>query len=223
MGSFTIGLDLGQSRDYSAAVVTERVLMPSGRYVGWRDEYGRVATGPQPVEHFQVRHAQRWQLGTPYPAIVEAVGELLGTEPLGEAILVLDATGVGRGVVDMFNEAYHAGKLGRWWPVPITITGGQEAHGLNVPKQDLVAALQAPLQLGRLKVAKGLPAGDLLEKELLAFRAKITSAGNATYEAERERDHDDLVIALALSVWRENHYVEPRWVEPGPEDAPMAG
>jgi len=35
----------------------------------------------------------------------------------------------------------------------------------------------------------------------LSFRAKITTRGNDTYEVWCEGDHDDMVLALALSCW----------------------
>src|SRR5262249_20623470 len=41
----------------------------------------------------------------------------------------------------------------------------------------------------------------ILAKEMQAFRVKITTTGNETFEAWRERDHDDLVLAVALAAW----------------------
>jgi hypothetical protein len=41
----------------------------------------------------------------------------------------------------------------------------------------------------------------VIEAELRAFRVKLTPAGNDTFESARERDHDDLVLAMALAVW----------------------
>lgn len=37
-----------------------------------------------------------------------------------------------------------------------------------------------------------------------------TATGNLSFEAEREADHDDLVIALALAVWFPHPWGEPR-------------
>ncbi len=69
------------------------------------------------------------------------------------------------------------------------------------PKRDLVAKVQSLLQTGALKIAETLALADVLTSELLAFRAKISRAGRDTYEAWRESDHDDLVLALALACW----------------------
>ncbi len=38
-------------------------------------------------------------------------------------------------------------------------------------------------------------------KELQNFKIKFTRAGNDTYEAWRESDHDDLVLAAAMAAW----------------------
>jgi hypothetical protein len=41
----------------------------------------------------------------------------------------------------------------------------------------------------------------MLVQELGAFRVKITASANETFEAWRERDHDDLVLAVAMAAW----------------------
>ena len=45
------------------------------------------------------------------------------------------------------------------------------------------------------------PGAAQLVEELQKFKIKITLAGNDTYEAWRESDHDDLVIATAMACW----------------------
>jgi hypothetical protein len=44
--------------------------------------------------------------------------------------------------------------------------------------------------------------------ELLAFRAKVTASANETFEAWRERDHDDLVLAVATAAWVGEHVTQ---------------
>jgi len=179
---FFVGLDLGQSQDYSAWAVAERI--------GYARPYA-----------YQVRHLHRWPLGTGYPAIVGEVAGLLARAPLrGQATLAVDATGVGPPVVDMLKQAHLPGTL-----VPITITGGQEASrdggGWHVPKRDLVSTVTVLLQSGRLKIAPALPEAPILTSELQGFSVKITTAANDVYGAWREGQHDDLVLAVALAVW----------------------
>ncbi|WP_145241183.1 hypothetical protein [Urbifossiella limnaea] len=70
-----------------------------------------------------------------------------------------------------------------------------------MPKKDLVGAVQAVLGTLRLKIAPGLPLAEVLAKELESFRVKVTADRNESFESWRERDHVDLVLALALAVW----------------------
>src|SRR5262249_58332221 len=114
--------------------------------------------------------------------------------------LCVDATGVGRAVVDLFRQAKLPARL-----KPITITAGHSAtfaeDGWHAPKKDLVAIMQSLLQGWRLRIAGRLPEAETLKRELAAFRVKVTPAGNETFEAWRTRDHDDLVFAVALPLW----------------------
>jgi len=188
MYSFFLGLDLGQAQDYTALAVVEQKTF---RYE------------PRPVE-YHVRHLERPKLGTPYPAIVERVQDLMkSNQLLNRTALVVDETGVGAPVVDMFK------KVGLR-PVAITITGGNSVSagggGYHVPKRDLISTLQVLFQAGRLKVAAELPEARLLVEELLNFRVKINiKTAHDSYEAWREGMHDDLVLAVALACWYAEH------------------
>jgi hypothetical protein len=179
--SYLVGLDLGQAHDFSALAIAER-------HPG---ELRRAA--------YHLRHLERWPLGTSYPAIVQAVTAMLGQEPLNAgARLVVDGTGVGRAVVDLFRP------LGRRL-VPVTITGGvgvteAEDGYLHVPKRDLIGAAQVLLQDGRLRIAAALPEAATLTAELRDYRVKISASGHDSYDA-REGAHDDLILAVALAVW----------------------
>jgi hypothetical protein len=232
--SYYVGVDLGQSKDYTAVcVIEEPVWIPDDASwqlphsnvpfahefgAGWaspadmapRDveqalalawNYGRPgAPGPPPLS---LRHLERFELRTPYPAIVRRVSELMHTEPLRErrSILLVDKTGVGASVVDSFRQAGLA-------LCAITIHGGSavsrdpDPYGFRVPKRDLVSAVQVLLQSGRLWIAPSLPEAETLKKELLNFRVKIDPrTAHDSYEHWREGDHDDLVFATALPCW----------------------
>jgi hypothetical protein len=206
--SYTIGVDLGQSTDYTALGIVERFRRPTGKILHWfRDPDWPV---PQTEDVFHLVHLERFELGTAYPAIVDHVCDLMGRHPLtGLTELVLDATGVGRPVVDMFNQRKPDGRR----PVPITITGGDKPDGMRMPKRDLAMCLQVLLQTERLKIAKSLPLAEVLMREMLAFRVKINlQTGHDSYEAWRERDHDDLVLAC---YWKHNRG-RPQWLDPLP-------
>jgi hypothetical protein len=149
----------------------------------------------------------------PYPDMVKRVAALiddpqlrpnyvdrrLGRRILEDPELLVDATGVGRPVIDLFRGQGLSYKA-------ITITGGNSvtrvAGGYGVPKRDLVGALEVPFHSGRLKVAAGLRLWETLRGELQTFRRKVSlTTGMDTYEHWRESDHDDLVLAAALACW----------------------
>jgi hypothetical protein len=142
----------------------------------------------------------RWPLGTPYPEIVTAVKRI--AEKLPRPVLVVDATGVGEAIVDLFRQA----TLPVEELVSVTITAGQATHKAawdrwSCPRQDLAGAVQSVLQGRRLRIAKGLREAATLSRELAAFRMKPSFSTEETLDAWRERDQDDLVLAVALAVW----------------------
>jgi hypothetical protein len=156
---------------------------------------------PNPIlEHtFQIGHLERLPLGTSYPAQVERVKELV-THLKGDRVrLVVDATGVGRPVVDLMRKEGLE-------PVPVVITAGDSesfADGFHrVPKRNLVSTGQVLLQSGRIKIHSSLPLADTLTKELLAFKVTISAKGNDTYGNDwRENPHDDLVLSTLLAAY----------------------
>jgi hypothetical protein len=162
-------------------------------------------------------------LGTVYPAIVTDVLRLAeATDPAGHPVfanglqLVIDGTGVGRPVVDLFRrEPALAGTIR-----PVLITAGhsvsfdRDTGYIHVAKKELVGSLKALMQSARLRVARSLPDADALLKELLNFKVKITAAGNETFESWRERDHDELVLSLAAACWWGERYRPTRPAEP---------
>lgn len=71
----------------------------------------------------------------------------------------------------------------------------------RVPKRDVASTIAVLLQTGRLRIARGLKESETLLRELLNFRAKISLSGHDSYEAWREQEHDDLVLAVGLAAW----------------------
>ena len=146
-------------------------------------------------------------LGTSYPSIVACVVDRCAALPRPgyrdfTPQLVVDATGVGRPVVDLLRDAQPRATI-----VGAIITGGNAAaHDATtgywgVPKRDLASTLAVLLQSARLNVAPALPDAAVLQQELLNFKVKITAAAHDTYGAWREGQHDDLVLATALATW----------------------
>ena len=178
--AFYLGLDLGQSRDYTALAALEAIRIPTGQPSDQDD------TDETPMR-YELRHLERPERGTPYPVIVQRVKYLLETPQLANAeALVIDATGVGRAVLDMFRQAGLRVKI-----VPVTITAGNTASAHDgmyfVPKRDLVGVLEVLSQNRLLTMPserkRTLPLVGILKAEMLNFKAKINTQGHDSYEA----------------------------------------
>jgi len=229
MSNFVFAVDLGQVNDYTALCVVERVpppAFPPGTQPMMTRDLGGGMTRTQPAPDtrkpdYHIRHLERVPLGTLYHAVVARVKELLGESPLLRgAPLVIDQTGVGRGIYEQFAQAGLA-------PWGITITGGnemrREGRNLHVPKNDLVSALLTIYQQERLQIAEGLADVPALIHELVNFRPKVNIAtGHESFEAWRESDHDDLVLAAAMGVWfLETQLGRPFEIITGPPRPPI--
>lgn len=189
--AFVLAADLGQSSDPTAIAVLEHVKTYG--------EHRMTGARIDEQERFDIRHLARLPLGLSYPSVVQEVRMLLARPPLSSKCeLVIDETGVGRAVGDIFN---HAGMN----PIRVTITAGSEqtAHGLqswHVPKQVLISTLDARLHTGELRFAAELLEAGAMQDELKDFRRKVSTAGRYAYEA-RVGKHDDLVLAVAIGLW----------------------
>jgi hypothetical protein len=199
---FYVGLDLGQSADYSALAIMQVV-----KEVNFEEKPGKIES------YLHLRHLERYPLRTPYTQIADGVATLMRSEQLNhdeydpsrhrtaktKVELLVDKSGVGAGVTDLL-------KAKGLQFTPITIHGGEKVHNergtYNVPKKDLVAALEVPFDTGTLKVAEGLQLWPTLKEELLNFRRKQNQkTAHISFEHWREGDHDDLVLACALACW----------------------
>lgn len=215
---YLIGVDLGQTNDYTAICVLEVNARDTGRTkTRLTDSFSGIGTRqvPETEGSYQVRHLDRLPLGTPYPEQVETVSSVLERIRQHQAEnaspwqsdpkprpprLIVDQTGVGRPVVDMLRAAGHKGLTA------VTIHGGdatsREGRDYRVPKRELVSVVQVLLQTDRLAVAASLPHAQTLTKEMLAFKVTFSQTGHDTYGNDwRENAHDDLVLAVALAAW----------------------
>jgi len=193
MSWYFVGLDLGQSHDFTAIAVVDRAEV--------RGEWDPVVFAFPKVVKLRLRYLERPELGTPYPEIVERVAEVTRSAALARRCqLMADATGVGRPVVDMLRKSGIGCTL-----MPVVITGGYTENlsqgYYHVPKRDLIVGLQTTLQRGGLEIAAALPLASALTQELADMQVKITSPGKEQFGAWREGQHDDLVLAVALACW----------------------
>lgn len=185
------GLDLGQSKDFTALACLDRQPAPAGS--------GRRRF------RYDVVWLQAWELGTKYTDIAAGVKALYDRPQLARTRLATDFGGVGRPVYDQLKAVRVQARI-----VPVLLTAGKLVHkdeksgSWNVPKRDLVAVLQVLLQANLLRWSTKLPLAPRLERELADFRVTITKARNETFGAEASQ-HDDLVLAVMLAAWLGEH------------------
>jgi hypothetical protein len=193
MDWYFVGVDFGQTNDFTAIAVVERAER-TGEWDAVKFAWRKVVT-------LQLRYLERVPLGTPYTEVVERVAQVTQWPVLaGRCRLAVDGTGVGRPVVDLLNAARPGCVV-----MAVNITSGlkQTCEGgyYGVPKRDLILGLQVLLQRGFLRIAAGLEHGPDLVKEMAAMQMKVSPSGHEQFAAWREGTHDDLVLAVALACW----------------------
>ena len=200
-----IGVDFGKQADPTAIVAVE-VL-----------EVDRP--GLRPEHTFEVRHMERLPIGTNYLAVGQRVAEVVrNVEARPVAVnafppsvrLIVDATGVGVGAVDIVKDAI-SGSQARL--VPCTFTHGNSLNRRHdrewtVGKEHLVKRLQMLFQTARVKLPVDHPEAHAMASELKNYELKSDPDGDLKFGAFRVGTHDDLVTALGLAV-----LVDP----PGPQ------
>ncbi len=221
MPDYILGLDLGQTTDPTAVVALRRSMRITCEGLPLRDYRGVL------MFQYLCGYIHRLDLGTPYPEIVRFVASLVESPAFGpgHTRLAIDATGVGRAVVDLFLN-----RRMRCEVVPITITAGDttrfdswnntSVRAWWVPKNELVSAMQALLATGRLKVARVSFAEDF-QRELLDFRVRTTESANEVFNA-REGAHDDLLLGGSLAAWLGEQSATDYAVEPSEAGAPRS-
>lgn len=205
-----LGLDLGQRHDPAAIAILQRTQEPTGSFNHATWEIEREL-------HFRLCHTERLALGTPYIEIVSRIWGLLdklsaplpgihsyaGTPPL--RTLVVDASGVGRPVVELIRKGgigraashvtIHAAAPPRVAIAPVTITASGSPHmdasGEEfVSRRDLITNLRVLLERRLLRISARIHDRQALLKELVEVQDRSGS------------QHDDLVMATALACWR---------------------
>lgn len=200
MGSVMVGVDIGQKRDPTAICVAEE----DKREVGDRTE-----------SHFLIRHLERLALGTPYPEVADRVAQVVGAvkEHSSTLWLYLDATGVGKPIVDLVASR----GLGTT-PTAVYFTYGdrrieKKRWEVLLGKAYLVSRLQMLLQSRRIHLPRTDEA-ERLSQELLDYEIRIDENANDRYGAFRVGTHDDLVTALGLAVQIDPKVTRVTWGRP---------
>jgi len=212
MGLVIVGVDVGQKVDPTAIVVCElehREVAPA-RWEFPRQAGLFAATDQRRIPakteaHHTARHLGRLPLGTPYPAVADAVaGIVAGLVRRGVARprLMVDATGVGVPVVELIAARLgaHARDL-----VACTFTHGdrysqdERRRTASVGKAYLVSKLQALLQTKCLHLPTNAES-EALARELQDYEIRVDADANDKYGAFKVGTHDDMVTALGLAV-----------------------
>lgn len=203
---FIFAVDLGQVNDYTALIILERhqevtttqVCTVKDPSLASGKDWKPKITFQDAIYH--CRYIERMR-NLSYPVMIERVRRVIENPEIGGRYkLVLDQTGVGRPVYDLF-------KLSGMDIFGISITGGNadriisrsEAH---VAKTNLVGITQVVSQADppRLKYAADLADLDLLRNEIANFKVTLSKNANELFSV-REGLHDDLILALSLGLW----------------------
>lgn len=209
-----IGVDLGKLTDPTALVVMARSLS-----VDLVTGLPERSTRGDAIYRWECRAIKRYKLGTAYLSIVADVVRICRRPELHPGLrLVLDSTGVGVAVTEMFTRALVSFPEVECHTVSITAGEGfsavttlartnMVARGQwRVSKIQLIAAIREVLENRRFKITpdpetgKPIEFAEVLIRELQNFRERITESANMTYEA-RQGQHDDLVLATCLPIW----------------------
>lgn len=203
-----VGLDVGQSIDPSAVSVLHHTCRPLDEWVPntfakhWRQSR---------IERFSILHLERLRLGMPYPEQVAHVSRLMCRAPLSwrKPELVIDYTGCGRPVADMFDRAGLR-------PTNILITAGEAVTRVagktwHVAKPFLISGLEARMHAGELEIAAGIREAEVLRNELKDFSRKVSETTGRVQYGAREGAHDDLVLSVAIALFAATHRSDSGW------------
>lgn len=136
----------------------------------------------------------------------------------GRSILLIDGTGVGEAVFDLYEDA-------QLDPLKIIFSGGNQVStqrqretakwssskfgaisGYVVPKDDLVHALVAYADGGTLINTEGLKYAYDAEAQFANFVGRINEkTKNVKYGNADDEVHDDIVVADAMCCWYSQH------------------
>lgn len=180
-----LGIDVGKRQDHTAIVALEFSLSQSDR----RDPVTHAArTQPQLL----LRFAESLPLGSDHLDLPARLRSIIGSlpGPFKAIHLIIDATGESTLIEVLRRDK----SLAAYSLRPVAITGGYHTSQLSggyqgIPRPDLLTRLRTAFQTGRVSLPEA-PGLAELESELVAFRTD-----------GHQSSHDDLVFALALSVW----------------------
>ena len=116
--------------------------------------------------------------------------------------LVLDASGMGSGVLEMAQNLITGTKV----IIGYSISGGGSFNGRTVSKSHLLTELQSTIRQGRL-VIPDRPETLKLRRQLISWKIEETDHGRLKAADDRNSSHHyDLAIALGLAISHHERY-----------------
>lgn len=193
---FIWGLDLAESEDFTALSLLKVVPKPKNEYqvISLERFNSRL---PGILEKFGAPTDEYWS------RVIEFLVARIGHPTVRlECCLAVDATGIGRRVLDMLLRSPALRQTGvMLWPFQIRSRETkrfQRQDGLiQVSRADLLSGARLLMGQGRLRIAASLPEAATLRQELLFVRPdERRQEGDGP---ARTRAHDDLVLSVALA------------------------
>jgi hypothetical protein len=199
---YVVSVDPASSKDgdFLALVVVEARLQDSGGLI-------RRALDGRLIHRLVFAERHRGMSFLDVPALVAKRIRLIAAHDVEHGrrsqtvILTLDATGLGRALVDLIVESGGCGE-DRFVPVVVTsgLREGLSDAGLTIPKRDVVLRAMRVAGEGRFIVSRGLKLAGEIEREFASLEAKVRSGGHETFEAAGSKK-DDLAFASSLAVY----------------------
>jgi len=213
LNPYVLSVDLGQAQDYTAWALCLAVDRPNPEYDAemavWSRTHrppGLQYNVPATFADVHIVDLDRFDLDTPYPAIVGGIQEMVLQPEVQErdVIVAVDAGGPGRPVADTLADDVQ-GLRGVQRVAPYQITSGHRHHRANrmwnLSRNLLFGEAKKLLSWQQLRVAPELDYAPTFIEELRNFRPKFTSAGNIVYGLQREGENDDLALAAICGIW----------------------
>jgi hypothetical protein len=178
-----------------------------------------LETPDRVLHYYDIKKIEQYQ-GFGYEEMADRIATTMDNPQLRmNTDLIVDGTGIGDAAIELMRKR-------GLYPIPIIFSGGTEPREhyatmgeifetnrsgklfgakvlkeISVPKIDLVAAGSVILQQGRVRVSPGRW-NEEFKQQLSKFKGKINEeTGRKKYEAETEKDHDDLVVCFLMGAW----------------------
>ncbi len=195
MNQWIISTDIAKNYDRTTIAVFEKCndFQPDGRCVSYI-----IARDLKQIEQM------------PYTELGRTMVRLDSNADLhGNNDLLVDSTGVGEGVCDIFEEmgllpnriVFTSGEHSRLKTASKGFGGFAPRTTFNVPKAELIDTLKIGLEQRRVRIASGIPFEEDIKKQFSHFVGELTRTKKITYNNDDPNVHDDIVSSFAMAAW----------------------